>query len=78
MIPLHRLSRERELFLLNPDMILTVEAHPDTVVTLTTGAKLVVAESPIEVAESVHDFRSGVLADALSGPDTQTTPASGR
>lgn len=34
------------IYFLNPDMILTLEATPDTVVTLTTGEKLIVRESP--------------------------------
>ena len=51
MIALHRLGHRDEPFLLNPDLIATVEAHPDTVITLTTGTKLIVAEAPDEVAE---------------------------
>ena len=38
-----------EPFQLNPDMIVTVESTPDTVITLATGAKIVVAETPEEV-----------------------------
>jgi flagellar protein FlbD len=64
-IVLHRLGHEAEPFHLNPDLILTVEALPDTVVALTTGAKVVVAESPIRVAELVRAWRSGILTDAL-------------
>src|SRR6202012_1973438 len=41
MIRLRRLGGSEE-FDLNPDLILTVESTPDTVVTLTTGTKLVV------------------------------------
>jgi uncharacterized protein YlzI (FlbEa/FlbD family) len=66
-ISLHRLSPRREPFDLNPDLIATVEACPDTVVALTTGAKVVVAESPREVSQSVRDWRAGILADALAG-----------
>lgn len=65
MIVLHRLGHDAEPFHLNPDMILTVEALPDTVVTLTSGAKIVVAEAPERVADEVRDYRSGVLAAAL-------------
>ena len=46
MIRLHRLGGESHEFDLNPDLVLSVESTPDTVVTLTTGSKLVVAESP--------------------------------
>jgi flagellar protein FlbD len=64
-IVLHRLGHQTEPFHLNPDMILTVEATPDTVVTLTSGAKIVVGESPAHVAEEVRAWRTSVLADAL-------------
>ena len=67
MIPLHRLAHEEVTFHLNPDLISTVEAHPDTVVTLTTGVRYVVAETPLEVAQTVRDWRAGILADALRG-----------
>lgn len=61
MIVLHRLAHEAEPFHLNPDLILTVEATPDTVIALTTGARIVVAESPERVAEAVRVWRSSVL-----------------
>ena len=64
MIILHRLGHQAEPFHLNPDLITTVEAHPDTVVCLATGAKVVVGESPEEVAEAVRDWRAGILDDA--------------
>jgi flagellar protein FlbD len=38
-----------EVFLLNADLISYVEARPDTFITLTTGERLVVAESMDEV-----------------------------
>ena len=59
MIRLHRLGGENHQFDLNPDLILTVEPTPDTVVTLTTGSKLVVAESPDSVAAAVREWRVG-------------------
>ena len=65
MIRLHKLGRDPQPFLLNPDLILTVEAHPDTVVTLTTHSRLVVTESPEEVARLVREWRASVL-DAMS------------
>ena len=57
MIQLHRLGRDRSPFHLNPDLIVTVEANPDTVVHLTTGVNLVVAESPDEVVAEVRAWR---------------------
>jgi uncharacterized protein YlzI (FlbEa/FlbD family) len=47
MITLHRLGIRSEELQLNPDLITTVEAHPDTVITLATGAKVVVCEATV-------------------------------
>jgi flagellar protein FlbD len=66
-IKLHRLRHQTEPFLLNPDLISTVEANPDTVVTLTTGVKIVVLETPEEIAGQVRTWRADILRDAL-GP----------
>lgn len=41
----------------NSDHILTLERTPDTVVTLTTGARLMVKESVEDVVERVVEFR---------------------
>ncbi len=65
MITLRRLGHSDEPFQLNPDMIVTVESTPDTVISLATGAKVVVAESPEAVAAAVKDYRAEVLSDAL-------------
>lgn len=65
MITLNRLGHTDEPFHLNPDMIVTIESTPDTVITLATGAKVVVAETPSEVAAAVHSYRAEVLSDAL-------------
>jgi uncharacterized protein YlzI (FlbEa/FlbD family) len=64
-IRLHRLAHEPLPFYLNPDLVLTVDAHPDTVVTLTTGSRLLVTESPEEVMDAVRAWRASVL-DAMS------------
>ncbi len=66
MIRLHRLGSGAEPFLLNPDLIVTIEATPDTVATLTTGARVVVCESPQEVVRRVRDWRISVLVAALA------------
>jgi len=47
MIKLTRLGGEA--FILNADLIRYVEARPDTFITLTSGERLVVVESPDEV-----------------------------
>ena len=59
MIELHRLG-QAESFHLNPDLIATVEAHPDTVIHLATGARVIVAESPDEVSDLVRDWRVSI------------------
>jgi flagellar protein FlbD len=65
MIRLHRLGHTPQPFHLNPDLVLTVEAHPDTVVTLTTGTRYVVTESPEAVTDAVRRWRASVL-DAMT------------
>ena len=57
MIQLHRLGRDRAPFHLNSDLIVSVEANPDTVVHLTTGVNLVVHETPEEVVAQVRSWR---------------------
>ena len=78
MITLNRLGHSDEPFQLNPDMIVTVEANPDTVITLATGAKVVVAETPKEVAAAVHAQRAAVLSDALRRRGAERPPAAPR
>ncbi len=65
MIVLNRLGHSDEPFQLNPDMIVTVESTPDTVIALATGAKVVVSETPEEVAAAVRAYRAGLLSEAL-------------
>jgi uncharacterized protein YlzI (FlbEa/FlbD family) len=69
MITLHRLGHQVEAFLLNPDLIMTVEATPDTVITLTNATKIVVAEPPERVAADVRSHRIEVLAGAMDRRD---------
>jgi flagellar protein FlbD len=75
MIRLHRLGGSEAEFDLNPDLLQTVESTPDTVVTLTTGSKLVVAESPDSVTAAVREWRVGVLERALRRTRTQVAEA---
>ena len=65
MIRLHRLGSSYEPFHVNPDLIATVDGHPDAVVTLTNGTKIVVAETPEEVAAAVRRWRVDVMAEAM-------------
>ncbi len=63
MIPVTRLNGSQ--FYVNAEMIKYVEATPDTVITLTDGAKLVVREAPAAVAQAVIAYRRQVQADRL-------------
>jgi flagellar protein FlbD len=65
MIELHRLGKGDEPFQLNPDLVMTIEAVPDTTIHLTTGNRVVVAESVEQVVEEIADWRVRVLADSL-------------
>lgn len=74
MITLNRLGHSHEPFQLNPDMIVTIESTPDTVITLATGAKVVVTETPADVAAAVSEYRAEVLSDAFKRRGTQRRP----
>jgi flagellar protein FlbD len=65
MIVLHRLGHAGESFHLNPDLIVMAESNPDTVVTLTTGTRMLVIETPEEVAAAVREWRGSVLAGVV-------------
>lgn len=49
--------------LVNPDLMETVEETPDTVISLTTGKKIIVKESRQEVKNLVKSYRKEVFAD---------------
>jgi flagellar protein FlbD len=56
MIKLHH-GRERKEIWVNADLIETVEATPDTVLKLTTDRRLLVSETPEEIAALVLEFK---------------------
>ncbi len=58
MIHLTRINRVP--LVLNSDLIEHVEATPDTVISLTTGQKILVLESPSEIVDRVIQFRRSV------------------
>jgi flagellar protein FlbD len=65
MIELHRLGQGDLSFQLNPDLVLSIEAVPDTTIVLTTGNRVVVRESVEQVVAEIADWRVRVLADSL-------------
>ncbi len=49
---------------LNADLVESIEATPDTVLTLVDGRRIVVADTPEEVAERIVEFRASILVSA--------------
>jgi flagellar protein FlbD len=60
MIQLTRLNNRP--LIVNSDLIKFIEKAPDTVLTLVTGEKIVVRESPEEVMKQIVDYRRRVLS----------------
>lgn len=60
MIDLTRLNGEK--LLVNDDLIEIVEETPDTVVTLTTGRKIIVKESRQDIKFLVKSFRKDIMS----------------
>lgn len=60
MIEVTRLNGE--VLILNAELIEKVEATPDTVITLTTGRKVVVCETLSQLVARVLDYRRAVAA----------------
>ncbi len=47
---------------INPELIQTVEATPDTVVTLTDNKKIICKETPQEIADRFIEYRRKVMS----------------
>ena len=61
MIELTKLNGSKVL--VNPDLMELVEETPDTVITLTTGKKIIVKESRQEIKNLVKSYRKDIFAD---------------
>ena len=74
MIAVHRLRGEP--MFLNADLVESIEATPDTVLTLVDGRRIVVADSPDEIAERIVEFRASILVSAaeLRGVSSPVAP----
>ena len=48
-------------FYINPDLIEFIEETPDTVITLTTGIKVVVTDKAANILEDIIEYRHKVL-----------------
>jgi flagellar protein FlbD len=66
MIRLTRLNHTP--FVLNSDLIEHIEVTPDTVISLTTGQKLMVLEAAEEVVNRVLQFRRSIFRDLVACP----------
>lgn len=52
-------------FYLNPELIQTVEATPDTVITLVNNRKMIVKDKPAEIAERFIEYRRRALTSVI-------------
>lgn len=59
MIEVTRLNNK--IFILNCELIESVESTPDTVITLTNGKKYVVAEKVEDIVEKVIEYKRKIL-----------------
>lgn len=64
MISLTRLNNEK--FVLNADLIEFMEETPDTVITMTTGKKIVVRESVDVVIDKIVKYRKRVFSITIA------------
>lgn len=53
----------------NADLIEVVEETPDTIVTLTTGKKIIVKETRQEVANLVKSYKRDIFANLITGDE---------
>ena len=58
---------------LNSDLIEHIEVTPDTVITLTSGQKIMVLEGASEVVERVVAFRRSILSGMVECPVRKPT-----
>lgn len=68
MIPVHRITQPDHELYVNPELIQTVEANPDTVIALMNGSKFVVSETPAEVARLIRDWHAGIVIASSEHP----------
>ena len=72
MILLTRINKVNQ-FYLNEDLIEFIEETPDTVITLTTGKKLVVSDHALDIIDSIIAYKNktrGALPTVLNNADS--------
>ena len=52
---------DRQEMHLNPDLIVSIEATPDTVITMFNGHHLIVREAPSVIIDRIIAWRSGIV-----------------
>ena len=62
MIIVKKKTRDAKEIVLNADLIETVESNPDTIITLTSGNKVMVQESMEEVIELVLEYKKKIIS----------------
>lgn len=67
MISVHRLNNEE--FLINCDLIEFVEETPDTVISMTSGRKLVVSETCDEIKRLIIEYKRQIYGAFLGQPN---------
>ena len=67
MIELTKLNDKK--FMINDDLIEIVEETPDTVITLTTGKKIIVKENRQEIRNLIISFRQEINTRVLRDDD---------
>lgn len=67
-IELHRIHGNGT-FLVNPDLIETVEACPDTVVTLVNKHRYIVEDPVAAIVQQIVEFRARIAAAAVASGD---------
>ncbi len=63
MIRVTRFSGQQ--YLLNADLIETIESTPDTVITVMSGRKFIVQENAEDLVERILAYRRGVLSGVV-------------
>jgi flagellar protein FlbD len=54
-----------DAMVLNAELIETMQANPDTLITLTTGNRIMVKENLSQVIDKVKDYRKQINTEAI-------------
>jgi flagellar protein FlbD len=65
-------------FFLNAELVLMMESTPDTIITLTTGQKLMVVESVDEVVSRIIGYKRSVFLNPTVERRTDSSPPGAR